>query len=67
MIPGKGEINAGISCFLFQYLENYHIPTHFTERIGQTEVLVRRLKMIPLEVVVHNIATADLVKTFQAG
>ena len=64
-IPGKGEINTGISCFLFQYLENYHIPTYFIERTGHTEVVVRKLEMIPLEVVVHNVATAGLVKRFR--
>ena len=63
-IPGKGEINTGISSFLFQYLENYHVPTHFIERINSTEVLVRKLKMIPLEVVVHNVAAASLVQRF---
>ena len=63
-IPGKGEINTGISSFLFQYLENYHVPTHFVERINLTEVLVRKLKMIPIEVVVHNIASAPLAQRF---
>jgi phosphoribosylaminoimidazole-succinocarboxamide synthase len=63
-IPGKGEINTGISSFLFQYLENYHVPTHFIERINSTEVLVRKLKMIPLEVVVHNVASSSLVERF---
>ena len=63
-VPGKGEIDAGISSFLFQYLENYHVPTHFVERISVTEVLVRRLKMIPIEVCVHNIASASLAQRF---
>lgn len=63
-IPGKGEINSGISSFLFQYLENYHVPTHFVERISQTEVLVRKLKMIPIEVVVHNLASTTLAERF---
>jgi phosphoribosylaminoimidazole-succinocarboxamide synthase len=63
-IPGKGEINSGISSFLFQYLENYHVPTHFVERINVTEVLVRRLKMIPIEVVVHNLASTSLAQRF---
>lgn len=63
-IPGKGEINSGISSFLFQYLENYHVPTHFIERVNLTEVLVRKLKMIPLEVVVHNIASTTLAQRF---
>lgn len=64
-IPGKGEINAGISSFLFQYLENYHVPTHFVERNADTELLVRRLKMIPIEVVVHNVASEQLAARFE--
>ena len=63
-VPGKGEIDAGISSFLFQYLENYHVSTHFVERIGVTEVLVRRLKMIPIEVCVHNMASTSLAQRF---
>lgn len=64
-IPGKGEVNAGISSFLFQYLENYHVPTHFVERNGDNELLVRKLKMIPIEVVVHNVASAKLAQRFR--
>lgn len=64
-IPGKGELNAGISSFLFQYLDNYHVPTHYVERSGETELLVRKLKMIPVEVVVHNVASAKLAERFR--
>lgn len=63
-IPGKGETNNGISCFLFQYLESYHVPTHFIERFGPAEMLVRKLTMIPIKVEMHNIAAARLSKTF---
>jgi phosphoribosylaminoimidazole-succinocarboxamide synthase len=63
-IPGKGEINAGISSFLFQYLENSHVPTHFVEPAADAELLVRRLKMFPVEVVVHNVASVKLAQRF---
>lgn len=63
-IPGKGERNNGISCFLFQYLESYHVPTHFMERYSPMEMVVRKLTMIPIEVMMHNIAMAELAKTF---
>ena len=63
-IPGKGESNNGISCFLFQYLESYHVPTHFVEQCSPAEMVIRKLTMIPIEVVMHNIATAKLAKTF---
>jgi phosphoribosylaminoimidazole-succinocarboxamide synthase len=64
-IPGKGEINAGIASFLFQYLDNYHVPTHFVERYADTELLVRKLKMIPIQVVVHNVVSSKLAQRFR--
>ncbi|MFH1010129.1 MAG: phosphoribosylaminoimidazolesuccinocarboxamide synthase [bacterium] len=63
-IAGKGEINNGIAGFLFRYLESHHVPTHFIEHYGPAEMIVRKLTMIPLEVVLHNMATAKLAKTF---
>jgi phosphoribosylaminoimidazole-succinocarboxamide synthase len=63
-IAGKGETNNGIACFLFQYLESHHVPTHFVERNGLVEMVVRKLTMIPVQVVMHNIAMAKLAKTF---
>jgi phosphoribosylaminoimidazole-succinocarboxamide synthase len=63
-VPGKGETNNGISCYLFQYLESYHVPTHFVERYGPMEMLVRKLAMIPIEVEMHNIVSIRLAKTF---
>jgi len=61
---GKGEICNSISTYLFEFLENYHVPTHFVKKLGEREMLVRRLEMIPIEVVVRNVATATLAKTY---
>jgi phosphoribosylaminoimidazole-succinocarboxamide synthase len=63
--PGKGEVNCGISSFLFQYLENYHVPTHFSDKVSPTEMLVRKLDMFKIIVHVHNIATANLAARFK--
>jgi len=41
IIPHKGEINNTISAFLFEYLENYHIPTHFFEVLSANEMISR--------------------------
>ncbi|MBZ0266154.1 phosphoribosylaminoimidazolesuccinocarboxamide synthase [bacterium] len=60
----KGKISNAIATYLFEYLENYHVPTHFVKQLGDTEMLVKRLEMIPVEVVVRNIATATLAKTY---
>ncbi len=60
VIPHKGEINNAISSFLFEYLENYHIPTHFVEKLSSTEMLVRKLEIIPIEIVMRNVAAGSL-------
>lgn len=59
-IVGKGEINCTISTVLFQYLEQQGIPTHWLESISANQMRVRRLQILPLEVVVRNIAAGSL-------
>lgn len=61
-IAGKGEINCGISSILFEYLDSYHVPTHYVKRLSPTEQIVKVVDTIPLEVVMRNIATGSLVK-----
>jgi phosphoribosylaminoimidazole-succinocarboxamide synthase len=59
-IAGKGEINAAISSHLFQLLEANGIPTHFIDRPTAEDMRVKAVKIIPLEVVVRNIAAGSL-------
>ncbi|HCF29873.1 MAG TPA: phosphoribosylaminoimidazolesuccinocarboxamide synthase [Cyanobacteria bacterium UBA11049] len=59
-IAGKGEINCTISKALFQYLENLGIPTHFIASVSQNSMRVMRVQILPLEVVVRNIAAGSL-------
>jgi phosphoribosylaminoimidazole-succinocarboxamide synthase len=61
-IKNKGVINNKITAQLFRYLESYNVPTHFIAESGEDEMLIRKLQMIPLEVVVRNIASGSLVK-----
>lgn len=61
-IEGKGEYNCSISTLLFEYLESYHIPTHFIKRLAPTEMLVKKVKIIQLEAVMRNVAAGSLVK-----
>jgi len=61
-IADKGEINCSISTILFEYLESYHVPTHFIKRQSPTEQIVKKVNIIPIEVVMRNIATGSLVK-----
>lgn len=64
-IKGKGAICSEISCYLFQYVESYHIQTHFIKRVSEKEMLVKKLDMIPIEIFVRNIAAGSLVKQFK--
>ncbi len=59
-IIGKGEINCTISKVLFQQLENHQIQTHFIDCPAANEMRVRALQILPIEVVVRNIAAGSL-------
>lgn len=59
-IHGKGEINNEISALFFQEIEKAGIRTHYVRQLSDRDMLVRRLDMIPLEVVVRNVVTASL-------
>lgn len=61
-ITGKGEINCTISAILFEYLQGYHIETHYLKTLSPNEMLVKKVDIIPLEAVMRNIATGSLVK-----
>ena len=58
----KGRLNNAITVFIFEHLETKDIPSHFVRKISETEQLVRRVKIIPLEVVVRNVAAGSLSK-----
>lgn len=59
-IPGKGIINNRVTNFLMKMLESNGIPTHFIEEISDRQSLVKKVNIIPLEVVVRNIAAGSL-------
>ncbi len=61
-IPGKGVLNNFISELIMTRLKDINVPTHFIKRINMREQLIRKLDIIPIEVVVRNIATGSLVK-----
>jgi phosphoribosylaminoimidazole-succinocarboxamide synthase len=61
-IQGKGEMNCTIATHLFRYLEAAGIPTHWLEQPSAREMRVRAVEIIPLEVVVRNIAAGSLCK-----
>ncbi|MFQ5707137.1 MAG: phosphoribosylaminoimidazolesuccinocarboxamide synthase [bacterium] len=61
-IKDKGIINNQLSAYLFNLLDSYHVPTHFVKSYSDNAMVVRRLDMIPVEVVMRNIATGSYVK-----
>jgi len=63
-ITGKGVINNRISEHLMVRLEEIGVPTHFIRRLNMREQLVREVEIIPLEVVVRNIAAGSLSERF---
>ncbi len=61
-IEGKGVLNNKIASFFFELLNKEGIPTHFIKRISEREMLVYRVEIIPVEVVVRNVAAGSIVK-----
>ena len=62
IIPGKGVLNNFISELIMTRLNDINIPNHFIKRLNMREQLVHKLEIIPVEVVIRNIATGSLVK-----
>ena len=59
-ITGKGPINNRVTNHLMQLLEQNGIPTHFVEELSERETVVKRVEIVPLEVIVRNIAAGSL-------
>jgi phosphoribosylaminoimidazole-succinocarboxamide synthase len=60
LIDGKGVLNNRISEYIFQKLNEIGVPTHFMKRLNMREQLIREVEIIPLEVVVRNVAAGSL-------
>ena len=60
MFEGKGVLNNRISEYVFVKLGEIGVPTHFMKRINMREQLIREVEIIPLEVVVRNVAAGSL-------
>ena len=61
-ITGKGVLNNRISEFLMVKLSEIGIPTHFVRRLNMREQLVREVEIVPIEVVIRNIAAGSIAK-----
>ena len=63
-ILGKGAVNNRISNFLMQLLEKDGVPTHFVKELSDRETVVKKVTIVPLEVIVRNIAAGSFSKRF---
>ena len=63
-ITGKGVINNAMSNHMFQLLEQQGVPTHFVEQLSERETLVKKVSIVPLEVIIRNISAGSFAKRF---
>jgi len=61
-ITGKGVVNNRMSNFMFRLLEKQGIPTHYAEELNERETAVKKVTIVPLEVIVRNTAAGSLSK-----
>ena len=61
-IAGKGVINNRMTNYMFSLLEKEGIPTHLVEELSDRDTLVKKVEIVPLEVIVHNVAAGSFSK-----
>ena len=61
-ITGKGAINNRMSNYLFQIIEREGVPTHYVQEISDRETVVRKVEIVPLEVIIRNVAAGSFSK-----
>jgi phosphoribosylaminoimidazole-succinocarboxamide synthase len=64
VLKNKGSYNAGVSAFFFEYLEKHGVRTHYLRMLDDHRMAVRQLSMIPLEVIVRNVAAGSIVRNY---
>ena len=63
-IAGKGVVNNKMSNYIMQLLEKNGVPTHFVQELSDRETLVKKVKIVPLEVIIRNISAGSFAKRF---
>lgn len=63
-IAGKGVVNNKMSNYLMQLLEKQGVPTHYIEEISDRETIVRKVEIVPLEVIIRNISAGSFAKRY---
>lgn len=64
VLANKGNYNAKVSAFFFTYLEENGVKTHFVKMLDPRHMIVHELQMIPLEVIVRNVAAGSIVRNY---
>ena len=63
-ISGKGVINNRMSNMLMQMLEKNGVPTHFVEELSERDTVVKKVSIVPLEVIIRNISAGSFAKRY---
>ena len=63
-IAGKGVINNRMSNMMFRIMENHGIPTHYVEELSDRETAVKKVQIVPLEVIIRNTAAGSFSKRY---
>ena len=63
-ITGKGAINNRVTNFMMQVLEKEGVPTHFVEELNERDTLVKKVSIVPLEVIIRNISAGSFAKHY---
>ncbi len=63
-IAGKGVINNRMSNMLMQMLEQQGVPTHFVKELSDRDTLVKKVSIVPLEVIIRNISAGSFAKRY---
>lgn len=63
-IVGKGVVNNRMTNMLMQLLEKKGVPTHFVEELSERDTLVKRVKIVPLEVIIRNVSAGSFAKRY---
>lgn len=63
-ISGKGVINNKMSNYLCRLLEKHGVPTHFVEELNDRETVVKKVSIVPIEVIIRNISAGSFAKRY---
>ena len=63
-IKNKGMINNAISAYIFEYLQSHHVGTYYISNLGDREMLIKKIKMIPIDIIIRNITGVDFAEKY---